>query len=382
MKNILSVILIAFFCSACTSLPMLKTVSEQDRQWLLSGKALVQQADHELPLPEERVLYLNKEMREFAENAVRGFEGVERVRALLGAILNPSGLNLKYDVEASFTAEEVFNKRRANCLAFTNIFVAMGRYVDMDVQYNEVDVPPIWDLRRENTLVLNKHINAMVTINKRSRHVIDLNVEEYDSLYEQRNVSDQLAVAQHYNNKAMAYLVDEDYSKALRFIVKAINMAPHKSYLWNNLGALYRRSGNLQAAETSYLISLKENSDDLVAISNMARLYKAKGELGLANYYKDKAHNYRMRNPYFLYGLAQRAFVERDYDLAMERTEEAIFRYDKEHRFYFLLAAIYHQSGERQLADDNLNKALELSGDSTQQGRYIKKMERIASLSS
>ncbi|MBT6440638.1 MAG: tetratricopeptide repeat protein [Gammaproteobacteria bacterium] len=382
MKQIPGLLIIFILCSACVSPVKLNVADADDMQWLLSGEALSHISKQDITLPEERVLYLNREMREFAEKAVRGYAGKDRMNALVRAILLPSGLALKYDVQATFTAEEVFLERRANCLSFTNLFVAMGRYLDLDVQYNEVDVPPIWDLRRGNTLVLNKHINAMVAWNRFERHVIDLNIEEYDSYYEQRNITDQLAVAQHYNNKAMGYLFSSEYYDAFRFMVKAINMAPEKSYLWNNLGSLYRRAGNIEAAEKAYLISLAENPDDLVAMSNVARLYNEIGDVDLAIYYEKQAHDYRMRNPYFLYNLAQRAFVDRDYELAREHTQGAILQYDKEHRFYFLLGAIYQKTGESELADDNFSRALELSGDNEQQSRYRNKMERISSLSS
>jgi Flp pilus assembly protein TadD len=360
--------------------PTLKLADADDVHWLLSGEAWSETGADDLILPEERVLYLNREMREFAKNAVQGYEDKDRMTALLTALLKPDGLELTYDVQASFTAEEVFLHRRANCLSFTSLFVAMGRYLDMDVRYNEVDVPPIWDLRWGNTLVLNKHINAMLVRNKYVRHVIDLNIEEYDSQYEQRNISDQLAVAQHYNNKAMGYLLSADYDNAFRFMVKAISMAPEKSYLWNNLGSLYRRTGNTEAAEKAYLVSLNANAEDLVAMSNVARLYNANGNIGLASYYEEQAHDYRMRNPYYLYGLAQKAFTEKDYELARGHLQGAISRHDREHRFYFLLGAVYKRTGESELADTNFNRALELSADSKQQSRYRNKMERLASL--
>jgi len=302
--------------------------------------------------------------------------------ALLRSILYPSGLDLKYDARATFTAEETFHHARANCLSFTNLFIAMARHVGMHVQYNEVDVPPIWDLVNGKTLVLNKHVNALVTRRDRVRHVVDLRLEEFEFYYEQRTISDQLAFAQHYNNKAMGYLVAGEYVDALRYLVKALTLQPKVSYLWNNLGALYRRAGNLQAAEKSYLIALSENSGDLTAYSNLARFYKDTGDEKLAAYFEQKVHYYRMQNPYFLYGLSQQAFVEKDYELARKYAMKAIHHYDKEHRFFFLLGAIYQQIGNKELATVNFNKALELSGDREQQARYKNKMDRLFSLSS
>lgn len=382
MNQIFSLLVIALLSSACMAPGNVKEVSEDQRHWLLSGEALADLDTQDFVIPEERVLYLNREMREYAKKAVSGYKGRDKVKALLESILFPSGLDLKYDAKASFTAEEVFRHGRANCLSFTNLYIAMGRYVGMDVQYNEVDVPAIWDLRHGKTLVLNKHVNAVITRLGGIRHVIDLNVAEFEIHYEQSPISDRLAVAQHYNNKAMGYLVSGEHVNALRFLVKAISLEPQVSYFWNNLGSLYRRAGNIEAAELSYLIALAEDSGDLVAISNVARLYDKIGNNELAAYYEKKAHYYRLRNPYFLYGMAQKAFADKDYDLARKHASKAIRRYDEEHRFYFLLGAIYQQMGDSELADVNFNKALELSDDNEQQARYRTKIERISSISS
>ena len=381
MNRMISLLLLPLLCGACLSPVKIQTTSFEQRQWLLSGEALPGVATEELALEDERVLYVTKEMQDFAREAVEGLSGRERITGLLQALVHPSGLNLQYDSEASFTAEEVFSEGRANCLSFTNIFIAMGRYLDMDVQYNEVDVPPIWDLRSGNTMVLNKHINAMVT-RIGSRHVVDLNIEEYEPYYEQRYIDDRLAVAQHYNNKAMAYLVEQDYAQALRFMRKALFMEPGVSYLWNNLGSMYRRAGNLKAAELSYLAAIEADEDDLVALSNAARLYRDIGNTELATHFSNKAHAFRMQNPYFIFGMAQMAFLENDYETAQEHVSEAISLNDQEHRFYFLQGAIYEKTGMPKLASDNFNKALELSGDKKQQARYRSKMHRLAAAKS
>ena len=370
-------LVIFLFVSGCATIGNISSLSQDQVEWLLSGRALDgNEIDHK-NLPDERILYLSPEMRRYAEHAVSGYEGRDRVTALVSALIGNSGLGLRYDAHATFTAEEVFAHGSANCLSFTNLFIAMARYVDMDAQYNEVDVPPIWDMRSNNTLVLNKHINAMVTRQQRFRHVIDLNSEEYEQHYEQRNIDDSMALAQHYNNKAMGYLIKNEFTEALRYMVKAIEVEPGVSFLWNNLGSLYRRAGNREAAELSYRAAIDNNEDDLVAMSNIARLYRDNGNLELALYYEEKAEEYRMQNPYFLYNIAQKAFVQRDYDSAREHIEDAIGRYDKEHRFFFLLGAILERTGQHQEAYAHFNKALELSSNHDQQARYRRKMDRL-----
>ena len=85
---------------------------------------------------------------------------------------------------------------------------------------------------------------------------------------------------------------------------------------------------------------------------------------------------------YFIFGMAQMAFLENDYETAQEHVSEAISLNDQEHRFYFLQGAIYEKTGMPKLASDNFNKALELSGDKKQQARYRSKMHRLAAAKS
>ena len=110
------------------------------------------------------------------------------------------------------------------------MFISMARHVGFDVKFNEVDVPPIWDIRQNDTLVLNKHVNAVVVRPGSIRHVVDLNIDDFDVSYEQRYISDELAIAQHYNNKAMEYLASGQHVDAFRYLAKAPSMEPAISY--------------------------------------------------------------------------------------------------------------------------------------------------------
>ena len=382
MRRFCCLLLVILLTSACSMPAVVMRVSDEEKHWLLSGKALLNTNGQELAPAKENVSYLTPEMRKFAEEAIAGDLGKDGLDALLQAMLLSSGMNLKYDETATFTAREAFEHGRANCLSFTHMFVAMARHVGFYVNFNEVDVPPIWGVRKTKTLVLNKHVNAIVTLQNGDRHVIDLNLEEARGNYERGFISDRLAHAQHYNNRAMELHAGGDHVDAFRYLITALRMEPSVSYFWSNLGSLYRRTGNTQAAEMAYRVALTENPGDLVAMSNASRLYAEIGNDELAGKYAKKVHYFRMRNPYYRYSLAMDAFMEMEYELAREHTEAAIKHYDDEHRFYFLLGAIYRMTGESELADVNFNKALELTNNDKQESRYRRKMDRMSSRNS
>lgn len=373
----------ATFCAVvagCSPLPISGRLTQDDSRWLLSGDALQVKETLPLDISVERVLSVNDEMRRFAETATAGY-GSERgkLRGLLEAVVSPTGLGLQFDPTATYTAEEAFRTRRVNCLSFTLMVVALARYVGLPAKFNEVDIPPVWDLQSEDTLVLYKHVNAMLQTRDGVRQVVDVNMEEYDTSFEQRVIPDGLAEAQYFNNRAMESLDEQHYGNALRYLRVALTLAPQVSYFWGNLGSLYRRSGNLHAAELAYRAALEENPADLVAISNAARLYEDLGDTARATALKEKAEYFRMRNPYYHYKLAQDAFLNGHYDDAREHLLKAIRYYPGEHRFHFLLGAVFQRLGDHDQAVASMNKALDLSTDEKQITKYRSKMSRILS---
>src|SRR5215218_3941354 len=53
----------------------------------------------------------------------------ERLDKLLAALIDPARLKLEYEGGRTLTAQEAFENRRANCLAFTSLFVGMAREI-------------------------------------------------------------------------------------------------------------------------------------------------------------------------------------------------------------------------------------------------------------
>ena len=374
--NTAIIILLIWLSGCAVNTPIAgRPVTAAQQAWLLSGKPVLGKNAAPLVLPDDPVMDLSPEMAAFAHRAVSpGAADHIKLNELLRAVLEPGAPGLEYDAAASYTVQEVFSRRRANCLAFTNFVVALMREVGLKVEYNEVDVPYTWDMSDSNTLIMYKHINAIVRLFNKPDKVIDIAMEEYDTSYRQRKISDSLALAQHYNNRAMEYLKQENYAEAVRYMVKALSIEPGVSYLWSNLGAVYRRYGRLEAAELAYRLALQHDPSDLTAVSNAARLYEQLGERETAQALHKRAAYFREINPYYRYRLGLDAFVRREYLLALEHTGAAIRRYDKEHRFYFLQGTIHSRLGNAEQAEKNLLKAISLADNPEQNSRYRRKM--------
>ena len=378
----LAIIIFLMWLSGCAvNSPILsRPVTAAQQAWLLSGKPVLGEDAAPLVMPDDPVMDLSPEMVAFAQRVVpAGAADRIKLRELLTAVMHPGALGLEYEAGATYTAQEVFSRRRANCLAFTNFVVALMREVGLKVHYNEVEVPYVWDMSDNSTLILYKHINAIVRLRNMPDKVVDIAMGEYDTSYKQRKISDTLALAQHYNNRAMEFLVQDNYPEAIRYMAAALDIDPGVSYFWSNLGAVYRRSSRLEAAELAYRLALQHDPSDLVAISNAARLYDQLGEQETAQALHERAEYFRKINPYYRYRQGLDAFARTEYLFALEHTNAAIRHYNKEHRFYFLRSAIYSRLGNDKQAERNLLKAISLTDDTKQNSRYRRKMDLLRS---
>jgi len=369
-------LLIVAALSACAARPPIAEPGAQ-RAWLLAGAGELQ-ADLTQPIDAQDLLVVTDEMHDFAVRATaRAKNEEEKIRTLVEALHSDDGLALRYDALATLTAQEAFKQRRANCITHTLLFIAMARDLHIDARFNQVDVPPIWDLRGDS-LVLYRHINARIGASTERFRIVDLTPEEYDPAYRQRVISDREAEAQFFNNRAVDLQTQGQHRGALRYQLRALELSPDASFLWSNLGHLYLALGNLQAAETSIGIALKLDTGSLSAYGTATRIYEALGEPAKAQAYRRRAEWLQRRNPYYHYQLAQRAYKNERLSVAYQESLRAIKLYPQDHRFFLLMGAVLARLDRPDLARKSIEAAIALTGDEKLQSRYRSKLDRIA----
>jgi Flp pilus assembly protein TadD len=67
--------------------------------------------------------------------------------------------------------------------------------------------------------------------------------------------------------------------------------------------------------------------------------------------------SYRLRNPYYLYEVAERAYYRGEYEDSIETLRDAIRLRDNEEQFYRLLGLNYLKTGETGRAKDAIAQA-------------------------
>lgn len=362
----------------CATLPPQPPLAPDDLAWAAAGAGLLQPGKVEPEDPAD-LLRVTDEMRRFAREAAGdGYSVEQRTLALADALTGNRGLRLQYDAEATLGAAEAFRQRRANCLGFTLLFVALAREVEIPAVFNEVLIPPVWDIGDETTSLLYLHVNARVDRSAAKYQIIDVSGDEYRPNYEQYAISDAAAEAQYYNNRAAELRLARRHAESLRYQVRALQLAPDTAYLWNNLASLYLQMDNPRAARIAVTQALALDASSRIGYDVAAQVYARLGEKRLADYFRERARYFLEQNPYHHYQLALAAWRDGDAKQAYEEVHAAILLERHDARFFFLLAAVLEKLGKNQLASDSLQVAMQMMPDEAQQLRYRNKFERIA----
>ena len=350
-----------------------------DAEDLLAGQVLGGPSS-ESTVSESDILAMTPRMVRWVEHYVDvNADPYSRLNQLLYALISKGTFGLEYD-DSTRTAEDTYLTRRGNCLSFTNMFVAMARHLELNASFQEVDIPPDWT-RKDNTFMLNRHVNVLIKIGDRGKQVVDFNIEDFRSTYDRRKVSDERAMAHFYNNMGVQSMQQGNPRLALNYFRKAIleneqQFAP----AWSNLGTLYLSQGHEEHAERAYLKALDVYPLEYVAMSNLARLYEKKGDPTRAQFYNDQAASHRMKNPYFRYQLAREAFFAHEYETAVKHLKYALRKKPSEDSFYFLMGLAYRQLDKPAEADEALQNAQHYAEVNEKENDYHGKLELLKSL--
>jgi Flp pilus assembly protein TadD len=258
---------------------------------------------------------LDTEMRAWAHRAVPDNLPVEdRLERLMGALLGSNGLGLEYATGVTGTARDVFTTHRANCLAFTSLFVGMARELGVSVFY--LDVGDVEKFEREGNLVVESgHVTAGFDSGGLLRilEFTPLGKPNYRQLH---RVSDLTAIALYYSNRGAELLRAGQEREALDWLRKSVAIDPELARGWINLGVALRRTGDPAGSEAAYRKALEADPGAVAAYQDLAALMFASGRSHEGDELMALSGKLDIRNPFNFLSLG-------DLALAHGRTEEA-----------------------------------------------------------
>jgi Flp pilus assembly protein TadD len=387
---------------ATITIPKIETV-HVDRlpAYVMPDGSNIYPASIDEDVPDIDILAINDDIKSLIEEKVKKIGDTGGRIIMLSKILAEK---VKYDtVNDAYgvqTAQETFDAGTGNCLSFSNLFIAMARYAGFKSSFSEIPTIPNW-AREGDILFFTRHIGASIDTHQFYTQLIQLDNSNVSgsvlsldrttryyfapsqldpgfsgvSTFGFSSIPDYRAFAQFYNNLGSKKLAEGNAPDAFRYFIKAIKTDPELSFAWSNLGVIYRRNNQLEAAETAYLqgLAVTQGSRDtstLTIMNNLVNLYGITGENEKALLYKTRVASFRQKNPYYQYVAGKTAYYDSLFEKSVELFKRAIRLKDDEHLFYYGLALAYLETGKIKKAQFNISQAIRYSMDTKSKTYY------------
>jgi len=287
-----------------------------------------------------------------------------RFQRLINFVVDGHGLGMVYQDDATYTVSEAYAKRRANCLTFTLLVLALAKEVGLEAYPQEVGETLSWR-EVDGTVYRDNHINAGVRIGGH-RFTIDPAADMVLLPRPPVVVSHERLLAHFYNNVAVDRLQEGQMAPALRDMATALALDPKYATLWSNAGVMYLHNGDLAAAEDAYTHALELDPTDASGLFNMVQLMRRTHD-GREIEYRQRLSRVEQRDPLQQYLQALDFERAGNYSRAIASVRRAIQLKQDEHRFYDLLARLYQRVGDYGRARSALASAQALSSGETKQ---------------
>lgn len=272
----------------------------------------------------------------------------EKLTRLLAALLDDEKLGLTYEREFTGTAAEAFARRKANCLAFTNLFVGLGRELGAPVFY--LDVDDVQRFEKDGDLVVvSGHVSAGFFAGRELK-VLDFSLAPEANYRVVRPISDLTAVALYYSNRGGELLRTGQHEEALGWLRQAVALDPELARGWINYGVALRRTGDVDGAEAAYRKALELDPQASSAYQNLASVLRIRGQQEEAEQLLRLTERLGSRNPFNYLNLG-------DVSMSHGRLDEARRFYKKALRLYDEHAEPYAALGLWSVANGDLGGA-------------------------
>jgi Flp pilus assembly protein TadD len=302
---------------------------------------------------------MTEEMRVWAHRLVpRETAAEKRLETLLAGLIDPDKLKIAYEPRYTATAKEVFETRRANCLAFTSLFVGMAREIGVPVYF--LDVDDVERFEKEGDLVVvSGHVSAGYDTGTEIK-ILDFSAAPEPGYRRVHRISDLTAIALFHSNRGGELLRNGKQDEALPWLQKAVAIDPELPGAWINYGVALRRSGDPIRAEEAYRKALEIDPQTVSAYQNLAALLRHQGKRQEAEDLLALSGTLGSRNPFIYLSLG-------DLSLSHGRIDEA-------RRFYKRAMRLYRDNAEPYAA---MGIAALASGDAGEAHRWMRKAVAI-----
>jgi len=268
-----------------------------------SRAELVEQI-HARGVDPERIVFpaeLTNEMKRWVLQSVPEFGAdEERLNFLMVGLLSDRRLGITYEGGFTGTAQDVFEQRKANCLSFSQIFVAMAREAGIPAYYLRVGDIDGYE-QQGDLIIVSGHITAGYG-EPTHRKVLEFNLDPVLN-YDYRRaepISDVTAIALYYTNRAAELIQARELETAIEAADTALELDPELAIAWVNRGVGLRRMGRWEEAEMSYAKALEHRPNFEPALQDLETVMRLQGRFDEAEQVAAHIRKLGTRNPFNL----------------------------------------------------------------------------------
>ncbi len=285
----------------------------------------------------------------------------QRLQRLVDYLFAPELLGMQYQPDATYTVAEAYATRRANCLSFTLLTIALAREAGLDAYGQEIAETLAWR-KVDQTIYRSNHVNAGVTV-RRKRLTVDVAWDEVIATEPPRAIDDARLFAHYYNNRAVDLMQAGQLEAALAHAEASLAQDADFATSWSNLGVLRRPAGDDARARGDFEHALMLDPAHPGALSNLAMQRRRDGDSAGADALLRQLESVQSRDPLHQFMLALDAEQAGDFERAATHYRRAIKLHEGEHSFHFGLARVYLHLGRDRAAARELERARALSED-------------------
>ena len=313
-------LILAAGCASTTPALSSNRVSADSPAWLREGIAKGLPMEDPLQLSEASKQRLRLEASE---------AGGERsqMKKLLRFLIDNDGLAFQYRPTRTLNAEAAFQAREGDCMAYAVLYVAAARSLGIDVHFVRItQLPVFWE--DGGRFFTSSHIavaygrntwleNAMV-VDFSAIHTSEWRFSLYDP------IDDETAFVLFHSNRAVEFLLRDDYVQAERILRFLLDNAPVVPEVYNNLGIVLMRLKRAQEATDLYTQAIVRFPRFVPLYTNAVAAAAASGHPDLVRLWSMAGRKVAESDPAFAFGEGMVAFRQGDFNTAAQRFSDAL----------------------------------------------------------
>ncbi len=311
-------------------------------------------------------------------------------RELFDALYRKDKLQLEYDSAITRDAAQTFEARAGNCLSLAIMTAALAHELNLEVQFQQVEVEENWS-RAGDLYFASNHVNLALGRPRQSHgeaYSVDLsNALTVDFIpippkarENAKPLEEHTIVAMYLNNRAAELLSQGKLDDAYWSARKAVEQDPGFLHAYNTLAVVYQHHGNLPEAERTLRYALSQAPDNTIFLSNLVQSLVAQAgpdQQAEAARLRIRLAQLEPDPPFHFFNLGQAAMQAGDYRRARELFTREVERVPDYHEFHFWLALANYQLGNLREADAHMAKALANSTTRGDHDLYSAKLDRL-----